>query len=92
MSYEMCLNNYRVFEFYNQRPYLNFEDINIFIVDVFEKFFENSQNELTSINNSQNILQLIETLQKDNLNTFINKIHLKILYIIINNEMVSFWS
>ena len=75
MSYEMCLNNYRVFEFYNQRPYLNFEDINIFIVDVFEKFFENSQNELTSINNSQNILQLIETLQKDNLNTFINKIN-----------------
>jgi len=70
----LCLDNYRVCEFYRTHSYLNFEDVNIFLVDVFEKFFENPSHDLKTTENPQNILKLLETLHKDNFNTFIHKL------------------
>jgi hypothetical protein len=74
MSTRLSLDNTRVIEFYKARPYLDFEEVNVFLVDVFEKFFENPCQELKKTENSQNILKLLETLHKDNLNTFIHKL------------------
>jgi hypothetical protein len=74
MSTRLCLDNTRVIEFYKARPYLDFEEVNVFLVDVFEKFFENPCQELKKTENPQNILKLLETLHKDNLNTFIHKL------------------
>ena len=74
MSHKLCLDNYRIYEFYKSRPYLNFEDVNLFLVDVFEKFFENPCSDLKKTESPQNILQLLETLHKDNFNSFIHKL------------------
>jgi hypothetical protein len=74
MSSRLCLDNARVFEFYNARPYLNFEEVNVFLVDVFERFFDNPVQDPKKTENPQNILKLLENLHKDNLNTFIHKL------------------
>ena len=74
MSYQLCLDNYRVFEFYKDHPYLNFEEINICVVDIFEKLFEKSESVLNKNENSQNIFKFLENLNKDNFNTLIHKL------------------
>jgi hypothetical protein len=74
MSYTLCLDNYRVYEFYRSRPYLNFEDINIYIIELFEKIFEKTNPDISATENSQNILHLLENIHKDNFNSIIHKL------------------
>ena len=68
MEQKLYIDNHRVCDFYRSHPYINFEDMNIFIVDMFEKILEK-----TNIDNSQNILQLLERLQKDNFESVLKK-------------------
>ena len=74
MSYKLCVDNYRVFEFYNSHPYINFEDANLFLVDAFEKLFQKTNNDINKSEILQNIVQRIECLHKNLDTTIIHKI------------------
>jgi len=67
----LCLDNYRVIEFYKNHPNINFEDVNVFVVDVFEKFFEN---DIESNKTNKDIIKVLENLNKENFNTLIHKL------------------
>jgi hypothetical protein len=67
----LCLDNYRVIEFYKKHPNINFEDVNLFVVDVFEKFFEN---DIDSNKTNKDIIKVLENLNKENFNTLIHKL------------------
>jgi hypothetical protein len=67
----LCLDNYRVIEFYKKHPNINFEDVNVFVVDVFEKFFEN---DIESNKTNKDIIKVLENLNKENFNTLIHKL------------------
>ena len=67
----LCLDNYRVIEFYKKHPNINFEDVNLFVVDVFEKFFEN---DIESNKTNKDIIKVLENLNKENFNTLIHKL------------------
>jgi hypothetical protein len=66
----MCLDNYRVFQFYKNNPYINFEDVNIFFVECFEKIIHNAQTD----NNNDYVIKTIQNLYKNNQQDFIQTI------------------
>jgi hypothetical protein len=74
MDYKLCIDNYRVFEFYNTHPYLNFEDVNLFLIDIFEKMFEKTNNDINKSDILENIVQTINSLHKNFDNNVIHKL------------------
>jgi len=72
--YKLCVDNYRVFEFYKAHPYLNFEDVNLFLVDIFEKMFEKTHDDINNSNILQNVVQTMERLHKNFDNNIIHKL------------------
>ena len=74
MEYKLCLDNHRVFQFYKTHPYINFEEVNVFLVDVFEKILQKNVDDFNKSEILQNIVQRIECLHKNLDTTVIHKI------------------
>jgi hypothetical protein len=62
-EYEMIINNKKIFEFYKNNPSLNFEQINLLCIDLFENILQDAT---TSINKSISNQILNECLENKN--------------------------
>ena len=74
-NYEMKTHNKKVFEFYKKNPSLDFEQINILCVDLFENILQDANNEMNKSISSQILLECTENKNKIlELNNTLNKL------------------
>lgn len=52
-EYTLAVTNKKIFEFYNNNPNVDFESVNLFLIDFMESIFNNMTNDLNSNINSQ---------------------------------------
>ena len=86
-KYEMIINNEKVFEFYKKNSSLNFEQINLLCVGLFENILQDANTTLNNSITSQILTECLENTHKLNeMSNEISKINNNITK--LNNEIV----
>ena len=86
-NYEMIINNQKVFEFYNKNKALNFEQVNLLCVGLFENILQDANTSLNNSITSQILTECLENNHKLNdMTNELNKINSSISK--LNNELV----
>ena len=63
-EYEMIICNKKVFEFYNNNSFLNFEQINLLCIDLFENVLQDATTSINKSISSQILSECIENKNK----------------------------
>lgn len=60
MSYQICINNKRIHDFYKNNSCLNFEQVNLLCIDLFENILQDATNTINKSIGSQILTECIE--------------------------------
>ena len=62
-DYTIAVSNQKIYEFYNKNPNVDFENVNLLLIDFMDSIFNNMTNDLNSNINSQ-LLSFMKDNQK----------------------------
>ena len=75
-DYTIAVSNQKIYEFYNKNPNVDFENVNLLLIDFMDSIFNNMTNDLNSNINSQ-LLSFMKDNQKkiENISTSLNAVN-----------------
>ena len=78
-EFDMHISNKKVFEFYKNNPSLNFEQINLLCIDLFENILQDATTSMNKSISNQILTECLESKNKLNdLNTNMNLINMNL--------------
>ena len=90
-DYTIAVSNQKIYEFYNKNPNVDFENVNLLLIDFMDSIFNNMTNDLNSNINSQ-LLSFMKDNQKkiENISTSLNAVNHNVTNLTndITNNMV----
>jgi hypothetical protein len=66
MSYQLCINNKRIYDFYNMNSCLDFEQVNLLCINLFENILQDATNSINKSIGSQILTECIENRNRIN--------------------------